>query len=99
MGRFGNALPFHADLVDSARFGGIAVGEHEGRDVLHHLGASADHGHAPDTAELMNGDQPTYDGIIFHRHMTCERAHIGHDDVIAQGRIMRQMTIGEDMVF
>ena len=34
---FADAVAFHPDFVDGARLGGIAVADHEGRNILHHL--------------------------------------------------------------
>ena len=36
------AAALEADVVDAAQDGGVAIGDEEGRDVLHDLGAAAD---------------------------------------------------------
>ena len=48
------ASAFEAHLVDAADFGRIAVGNHEGRNVLNDLGAAAKDGVPADAAELVH---------------------------------------------
>lgn len=48
------ASAFHADLVDAADFGGIAVCDHEWRHVLHELRAAAGDGVPADATELVD---------------------------------------------
>lgn len=51
------AAALEADEIESASGCGVAVDDHEGRDVLDDLGAAADDGVAADAAELVDGGE------------------------------------------
>ena len=63
-------MTLEADLIDSTDFSRISICYHEGRDVLNDLGASADDGMAPDSAELMNSGEAPNDGVILDNHVS-----------------------------
>ena len=94
LGLLGDAVAFHPDFVDGAGLGRVAVGDHEGRDVLHDLGAAADHGELPDAAELVHGRESADDGVVADGHMAGEGGHVGHDDVAAELAVVRDVAVG-----
>src|SRR6266542_5633510 len=47
-----------ADLVDRARLGGVPVGQHEGRHILHDFRTRSEDRHFPDAAKLVYRGQP-----------------------------------------
>jgi hypothetical protein len=70
---FGGESPaFQSDHVDPAHFGGIPVGDEEGRDILHDLGATSDDRMIPDAAELVDPTQTSDHGMIPNGHMSRE---------------------------
>lgn len=70
----GKAMTLQADLVDAAEFGGVAVCDHEGDDVLNDLGATAKDGVAPDAAELVDAGEAAYDGVVLDDNVSGEGA-------------------------
>lgn len=91
-------VSFEADFIDGPRLRWIAISKHERRDILHDLGTPTDDCHFPDPAKLMNCGEATYDDMIFNRHMASEGRYIGHNDVIAELNVMREMAIRQDMI-
>ena len=90
-------MAFHADLVDAAHLGRVAVGDHEGRHVLHDLRAAAGDGVASDAAELMHGGEPADDGVVADLDMAGEGAVVGEDDVVADDAVVRDVAVGEEI--
>ena len=76
----------------------VAVGNHERRHVLHHLRAAADHRQFADAAKLVHRRQPANHRMILDRHVARERRDVGHDDVVAQRAIVRDVAVGEDVI-
>ena len=46
----------------------------------------------------MHRRQPADDRMILDGHMARQRRHVGHDDVVAQRAIVRDVTVGQDGV-
>ena len=92
-----DALAFHADLVNGARFRGIAVGNHEWRHILHDFGTAADHRQFADAAELMDR-RDADDRMIFHRDVAGQGCAVRHDDVAADDAIVRDVTVGQNVI-
>lgn len=70
----GETAALEADLIDAANLGGVAIGDHEGRDVLHDLGAAAEDGVFADAAELVDTAEAADDGVILDDHVAGEGA-------------------------
>ena len=51
-------------MVDATNLGGIAIGDKEGGNILHDLGAPTNDGMGPDAAELMDAAESADDGIV-----------------------------------
>jgi len=51
-----------------------------------------------DAAKLMHGRQPADDRVILHDHVPGQGADVGHDDMASQRDIVREVTIGQQMV-
>ncbi len=65
---------FQADQVNPANFRGVAVGDHERRNVLHNLRTSARDSEPPEPAKLMDRGEPANDGVIAHFNVASQRA-------------------------
>ena len=98
LGFFGNIISIETDLVDRARHGGIAVGEHVRRNVLHDFGAAADDRVSADAAELVDGGEAADDGVVFDYDMAREGRDVRHDHVVAEDHIMREVAVSEDVI-
>src|ERR1039458_448423 len=94
----GYAVPFHSHLVGSSGLGWVAVHDHVWGHILNNFGTASNHRHGPDPAELVYRRQSAHHRMILHRHMPREGCHIRHDDVIAQPHVMRDVSVGEDMI-
>ena len=55
-------------------------------------------GHFADAAELMHRRQPADDRVVLDGHVARERGDVGHDDVVAQHAIVRDVAVGQDVV-
>ena len=91
-------VSFEADFIDGPRLRWIAISKHERRDILHDLGTTADDCHFPDSTKLMNCGEATYYDMIFNCHMASEGRYIGHNHVIAELNVMREMAIRQNMI-
>ena len=85
------------DLVVAAHLRGIAVGDHEGRHILHDLRAAAGQRVPSDPAELMHRGEPADDRVIPHFDMAGERAVVGEDHVVADDAVVRDVAVGEEI--
>ena len=97
-GLLGKAAAAETDGVDRADFGGIAVGDHVGRDVLNDLRTSAGHGMRPDAAELVCGGEAGNNGVVPDGAMAGEAAIVGKDDVVAELAIVRDVGVAEEKI-
>src|SRR6266536_1884230 len=93
-----NSVPVQSDLVYGSGLGGVTVGQHEWRHVLDHFRAAANDRHFSDATELMHRGQAADHGIIFDDDMARQGGDVGHDHVIAQGDIVRDVGIGQDVI-
>ena len=87
-----------SDKIDSTQGGGVAVGDEEGGDVLHDLGATTDDGVITDAAELVDAGESGDDDVITDDDMSAEGCSIGEDAVIADDGVVRDMSVGEEVV-
>ena len=92
-----NPSPFQPDLIDPANLGRIAVGNHEGRNVLHDLRATAEDGMPADAAELVHAGEPADHGMILDHYMAGEGAVVGKNDVVSDHAIVGDMGVGEEI--
>lgn len=91
------AAPFHAYLIDASDFGGIAIRDHVGRHVLNDLRASAHNRMATDAAELMHASKTSENGVILNDDMAGESAIVGKNNMVANGAIVRDVSVGEEI--
>ena len=61
----------------------MAVGDHEGRDVLDDFGAATDDGVGTDAAELVHAGEAGDDDVIGDVDMAAEGGAVGEDAVVA----------------
>ena len=94
----GKAVPFQADFVDCASFGGIPVREHKGGNISDDFRAAAGHRMFSDPAELMNPGQAANHGEVFHNDVTSQCGGVGQDDMIAQVNIVGDVAVGQQKV-
>ena len=93
----GKAPALETDMVHPADFRRVAVGDHEGGDILHDLGATADYGVGADSAELMDAAEAADDRVVAHGHMARECAVIGENHVVADDAVMGDVGVGEEV--
>ena len=65
-----------------------SVGEHEWRDVLHHLGAAAHHGESTDAAELVHGGVPSQASAVAHLDVSAQHDPIGQKHLVTYATIV-----------
>src|SRR5258708_5701592 len=94
----GEAVALEADLVDGTGHGGIAVGDDEGRHVLHDLRHAAEPGVRPDAAELVHPRPPPDVGVVLHEHVAGERRLRAHDEMVAHHAVVRDVAVGQHHV-
>ena len=93
---FGAESPaFQSDHVDPAYFGGIPVGDEEGRDILDDLRATPDDRMIPDAAELVDPTQTSNHGMIPDGYMSREGSVVGENDMATNGAVMGNMGVGQ----
>ena len=51
-----------------------------------------------DAAELVDGGVAAKNRMIFHDHMSGQPGKSGHDDVIAQNAVVRDVYVGEEQI-
>ena len=88
---------FESDLVDSAHFGRIAVGDEKGRNVLHDLGASAGDGVASDAAKLMDRGESADHGVVADLDVSGQRAVVREDHLVANDAVVRDVGVSEEV--
>ena len=91
----GKPVPFQSDEIHAANLGRIAVGDHEGRDVLHDFRTTARDRESANPAELMHRSESAHDRVVAHLHMAGERPVIRENHPIADGAIVTDVTVGE----
>lgn len=69
--------------VHTPRGGGMAIDDHEGRDVLNHFCAAADDRVLPNAAKLVHGGHTGDDGVILNGDMARYSRRVREDDTIA----------------
>jgi len=89
-----DSITLHTDFVNRPSLGWIAVGQHEGRNVLHNFRAAANHRHFANATELMNRDDAANNCVIFDGYMSGKGADIGHDDIVSQAIVMGDVGVG-----
>src|SRR5262249_33487046 len=67
-----------------------------GQSIAGHDGKAADECVRPDPAELMDGGKRSYDGVILYPDMAGKGSGIGHDDVIADMRVVGYVAVGHE---
>jgi hypothetical protein len=93
----GSPLTIESDFVDGNGLGGISIDKHKGSDVLHDFGATGNHGHFSDPAELMDRAPAADDCAILDEDVpgnSCAR----DNDIVSEAAIMCDMTAGKDGV-
>ena len=95
---FGKAAALQAHEVDAAGGGGIAIDNHEGRDVLDDLGATPNDGVRAEAAELVCCSQAGDDDVVLDDDVAGEADGVGKDDVIAELAIVGDVRITEQQV-
>ena len=96
-GDFVETAALHADDIDGANLGGIAVGDHERRDVLDNLGTTPGDNVIADAAELMHRSESADDDVISHSDVSRQGAVVGKDAVIADHAIVGDVRVGEEV--
>ncbi len=95
---FGEAATLQAHEVDATGSGGIAIHDHEGRDVLDDFGTASNDRVGSDAAELVHGGQTGDDDVVLDDDVAGEADGIGEDDVIAELAIVGDVRIAEQQV-
>lgn len=63
------ATALESDLIDSTDFGGVAIRNHVGRDILNNFRAASDDRVLSETAELMHSGEPANDDMVLDYDM------------------------------
>src|SRR5437773_9957379 len=90
------ATPAHADFVQAIAFRVIADGERERQSVLHHHRVAADVSFAADATELMHAGIRADIRAVIDSDVTSERSCVGHNHVIANESIVRDVSLGHN---
>ena len=94
----GEAAALEADEVESAQGGGVAVGDHERRDVLDDFAAAADDGVGTDAAELVDAGEAGDDDVVGDGDVAAEGGAVGENAVVADDGVVGDVGIGEEVV-
>src|SRR6266403_2964493 len=90
-------LAFQSDQISPANFRGITIGDHKRRNILHNFGTAAGDRESADPTELMYGSEPAHHGMISDLNVPAQRAVIRKNDAVADGAIMTDMTVSEEV--
>ena len=77
------ATALESDLIDSTDFGGVAIRNHVGRDILNNFRAASDDRVLSETAELMHSGEPADDDMILDYDMPGYGAVIRKNDMVS----------------
>jgi hypothetical protein len=66
------ATALESDLIDSTDFGGVAIRNHVGRDILNNFRATSDDRVLSETAELMHSGEPANDDMVLDCDMPSD---------------------------
>ena len=94
----GETAALKAYQVQAAELGRVPIGNCEGGNILHDLGAAAHHGVSAHPTELVNAGKSRENDMIFHRDVTGKSGGVGEDTVVSDYCIMGNMSIGEKVV-
>jgi len=94
----GEAAALEADEVESAQGGGVAVGDHEGGDVLDDFAAAADDGVGTDAAELVDAGEAGDDDVVCDGDVAAEGGAVGEDAVVADDGVVGDVGVGKEVV-
>ena len=79
----GKAATLEADEVEAAQGGRVAVGNHEGGDVLHDFCAATDDGVGADAAKLVDSGEAGDDDVVGDGDVAAQGGPVGEDAVVA----------------
>ena len=85
------ATALESDLIDSTDFGGVAIRNHVGRDVLNNFRAASDDRVLSQAAELMHSGEPADDDMVFDYDMPGDGSVIRKNDMVANCAIVRDV--------
>ena len=88
-------MPPETDVIDPTLLHSIAVGNHEGWDILDNLRTTTGDRVAADAAELVHRRQPSEDRMIPHLHMPSQRPVVREDHATADDAVMRDVAVSE----
>src|SRR5205807_4779019 len=91
------AFAFQPHQINTANLGGIAIGNHKRRNILHNLRAPAGNGEPSNAAKLMDGGEPSHDRVITHLHVTGQRAVIGKNNTVSHRTIVPDVTVSQEI--
>lgn len=94
----GEARTLEPDGVDHLGLAGVAVRDHERRDVLHALRAGGDHRVVADAAELVDARVPANVHMVADVDVSGDGGVAGDDEVVADDAVMGDVRIGEEGV-
>ncbi len=94
----GQPHALHADLVNGAVMGGVAVGNHEGQHVLHELGTTADHGAVPNPAKLVHCGQPADDDAAADDTVSAQSGVVAENTLISDMALVADVGVGTEQV-
>src|ERR1041385_1408619 len=86
---------FQTNQIDPANLSGIAVGDHEWRNVLHNFRATAGNGEPTDPTKLMYRCEAAHYCVVSDLNMAGQGAVVRKNDVVANGAIVSDMA-GEE---
>ena len=87
------SAPAQPDRIESLEDDRCTAGKAVRRHVLGDPQPAADHGVAADACELMHGRHPADDDIVFHLRMARKHCRIGHDDVVSDDTVVRNVHV------
>ena len=94
----GETAALKAYQVQAAELGRVPIGNCEGGNILHDLGAAAHHGVSAHPAELVNAGKSRENDVIFYRDVTGKSGGVGEDTVVSDYCIVGNMSVGEQVV-
>ena len=93
----GETSALQPNLVDATNLGGIPVGDHEWRHILHNFRAAPDNRVPTEPAKLMHAGEPPDNRMVFDHHMTGDRAVVGKNHMVTDHAIVGNMLVGEEI--
>lgn len=92
---FRKALAAQTDFVENLYLGGVPIGDHIGRNVLHDFGARTRHGVITDATKLVNPCVPANVDVISDYTVSAQSGARAHHQMVAHYAIVRDVAVGK----